>query len=320
MKQLQGNQREWNNIELELRQMTINDWSEILNEASPNKFNLIMILLCRFATDLQIRRLYKQKFSSANIDSYTAWKEKFELHNPNFFEQSFSYKFTIHQGNFFEILHYSLHKYNRTLQNILLFPGNAYKFQMPTPCLLKALEPLNCNLSIIRRKVIPPYISSFYYFYSIYKDFKKITGESVINSTILSCSGGVMPALLMGSQFNSKKIICISPGKINFNQLNEHFTNKVISIDITRCQKQFLLIAAKANKDDSDRSAEISKIIQQNLGQSSLELIFVPNHKQHTLPAELATNGFDCNKFLKSILIENGQSLANEYSFPAKDH
>lgn len=304
MKQLQKNQEEQNNIELKLRHMTINDWSTILNEASPNKFNLIMILLCRFATDEQMRRLYKRKFSLASTKPSEIWGKKFRVFTPNFFERSRSYKLISNQTDSHEILYYSLRQYNQAPHNILLFPGNAHLFLMPIPCLLKALEPLNCNLLIVRSQKNAFLLSSTSdYFYSINNDFKKITGENVSNSTILGSSSGVMHALLMGLQFDTKKIVGISPGWVNSNQLEKHLKN--VSLRNDKIQQKISLIAAKENKKDCERVNEISKIILKNLDQTFLETIFIPNHRAHNVVHELARGGVTATDLLESILSKN---------------
>ena len=327
-------------LELELMNEPASKWKQRFTGRSYNACNMLMIALCRHATDKEIQQtFYRRKrdvlvrnLLSGKVVNFCseyrqviAWKKKLNRLEPKLFEKEGSYEKTIHAGENYWLIHYqskkSINK-NKKRSTIIGFSGNAGQLMAPPACILAGLDESEQDLIIVRR------CYKHIYFHDNEFILKKIIDhlflifeESLYDATTLGTSSGGLAALCFGQMLELRCTVLIAPSAnqkalsilrpditSSIKNNNEHSSG---TKDSTFSPKRLIkLCAAERNPNDVKNVLAIKSYLGNNLpNNATINSYFFKNCSSHGYLPELANNGIPLSKSLIPLITTSEETL-----------
>lgn len=326
----------WEDLEYILRKESPEEWSIRLQEASSNKFNLIKVMLCRFATDSQIRALFEKltiKDTSNNVfkkllankagnNSILSWKQKLIDRTPSLFSQQSNYILNELQWEDHKLLYYkTTNKSNNKTRTLIGFAGDAGMLMAPTSCILSILSPFQYDLILIRRLYKGTYFEGKgRLLSSIHKHLEAILGDNLDHSIMLGTSSGGLPAAYTAHAWNLP--LSISLGAIANEKMfipTGSFYNTKQEIRLQRNPNHpapkttnQILIAAGNHTEDRQSANLICRYFRENHPDSTcVKVLLLKGCSDHHIPTDLALKGSSLEEVLTKLLNGNLNGLTH---------
>lgn len=333
-------------LELELMNEPVTKWKQRFTGRSYNVCNMLMIALCRHATDKEIQQTFNRRkrdvlvrnLLSGKVVNFRSeyhhvieWKKKLNRLEPKLFEKEGSYEKTIHAGENYWLIHYQSKKnINKKRATIIGFTGIAGMLLAPTACILVGLDESEQDLIIVRRSYRHShFLSNELILKKIIDHLFLILGESLYAATTFGTSGGGLAALCFGQMLELRSSVLIVPSA-NIKALsmlrpiitsfikNNNDHSSTIKDRPVFPKKLIKLCASENNPNDVKNILAIKSYLENNLqNNTTINSYFFKNCNSHNYLPELAMNGIPLSKSLIPLIATSEETLP-EHTFIIK--
>jgi hypothetical protein len=315
----------WLELEEQLRIETPKQWLQRLTAANTNEFNMLQIVLARFATNTQIRRVLTRLDKANNAVSSRKWKQTFRRLAPSVFKSKTRYRLIELDSTDYFFLHYtavtgvSKEALPKRRPTIVGFTGSAGLLMAPISCVLAVLGQVEYDLIVVRRKYRWSYFErEGRLLLSIANDLLKILGEEIDATVTLGTSNGGLAAIHMAHMLRCSLGIALGAGatplmlsdegtlSMSMKRLNYIHQKTGLKIPKTK-----LLLAASGEHAGDKASALLISNFYNTVHQASADAtaILFPECKNHGLPEDLSNMGFPLEKLLIPLVKQDLSDL-----------
>lgn len=324
----------WVELEQKLRQERPRQWAERLRDASSNECNRHLIIIARYATNTQIKRLFEilMKEKGQHKESLQRWYSTLSRLSPSIFSERTRYNSVVSERENYWLVRYAKAAFNpRQINNgsnpaVVGFTGNAGLLMAPICCILTTLAQTPYDLIVVRRRHKESYFSkNGSLLQSISQHLQsELKGQLKRSITLGTSSGGLaglciahalrLPlGIAIGAGGNSDTFLADGPVA----QASMSPRKREWSI-LPRRHKSNLMLTASAGHDADVTSARLicDHFNHQHRHSAKAKALLFPECSSHNLLDALSVNGITLDQWLLPLIQEDFRRLPAHQEHP----
>lgn len=317
----------WLELEEQLRKETPKQWLHRLSGASTNEFNMLQIILARFATNTQIKRVLTRLDKQNNAEDLRRWKQTLRRLAPSVFSSTRRYRLSELDSADYFLLHYTACD-NQSTQGrptIVGFTGSAGLLMAPISCILAILGQAGYDLIVVRRRFRTSYFEKEgELLLSIAKDLLDILKEEIKIYTILGTSNGGLAAIHMAHMLRCPLGIALGAGATQvtlssdgpLHQSMKHLSDLHQQAQHRKPKTRLLLAASGKHADDRASALLLSNFYNtSHRDTTDSTAILFPECTDHGLPENLSSMGYSLDKLLMPLINQKLYELPAHHEY-----